>query len=141
MAFDIFEGKTISDIIILQSVRSCSPTATVGDVVTILQTYKIGAVVIVDEKKVPIGIFTERDLLTKIYAKSTASSDDLISKHMTKGPKCLKSDDRIEKAIVSMRIGGFRHIVITDSVGVLTGMLSVKDILNCIVDFISEKTA
>lgn len=139
MALTVFAGKTIADLVLTHSPRTCLASTPISAAIGILQENRIGSVVVIDDKKKPIGIFTERDLLMKFHGKTTVRMTDPVEKFMTPAPKCLLKKDRIEKAIVSMRIGGFRHIVITDEEGFLADVLSVKDILDFMVDNIVDK--
>lgn len=121
-------------------VVQCDPSTPVADVREILQTSKIGCIVVSERRKV-IGIFTERDYLMKVAGKERKVDSLPISKWMTKNPELLAMDDLVIDALQLMRDGGFRHVVVTDSEGRAEMVVSVKDVLMHIlstIDFLED---
>jgi CBS domain-containing protein len=53
---------------------------------------------------------------------------------MTSDPETLRPDDRIAWALNLMHMGGYRHVPLTDEAGRPVGVVSVKDIVDFIVD-------
>lgn len=112
-----------------------SPTATVADAVRAMNEHHTGCVLIGREGRL-LGIFTERDVLTKDYFRS--DSDSLAVEHlMTRNPETLEPDHSIAFAINMMSVGGYRHIPIVDE-GRPIGVLSVRDIVDYLVDLFPE---
>ena len=87
---------------------------------------------LVIEGGILIGIITERDLLLKL---DQAELDAPIGRLMTSDPEVLTPDDPIVYALNKMSVGGFRHIPLVDSERRPVGIVSVKDIIDYIVDF------
>jgi len=54
---------------------------------------------------------------------------------MTPDPEVLGLADPIAYALNKMSVGGFRHIPLVDATGRPVGIVSVKDIVDYIVDF------
>ncbi len=108
--------------------------ATLQQVVAILQEKHIGCVLVVAKDGKLMGIFTERDLLTRVAGKRLDWSKEPVSEHMTPDPEALHLDDRIVWALNLMHVGGYRHVPLTDESGVPVGVISVKDIVEFIVD-------
>jgi CBS domain-containing protein len=134
-AFDssvIFE-KTVSDLMLHDAVVSCIGNATVEEVVAVMVENNIGSIVIVEGKR-PIGIFTERDLLKKVVPKKMDVSRTLISSIMTPNPVCIDTSTSIHKIMAAMRLGKFRHLVVTHPDGSLKGVVSIKDVLTFLTD-------
>ena len=105
-------------------------------VVEVMTEKNIGCVVITGYGR-PIGIFTERDLLRKVVGKVNVDTE-LVDKHMTPHPVCVGLKTPIMDVMTKMRKGNFRHLVLTDDDGMLSGIISVKDLLNCLVDNIAK---
>jgi CBS domain-containing protein len=57
---------------------------------------------------------------------------------MTPNPESLTDDDQILYALNRMTIGGYRHIPLTDLEGHLTGVISVKDIVEYLVSIVER---
>jgi CBS domain-containing protein len=55
---------------------------------------------------------------------------------MTRNPESLTPDDPIAFAMQLMSVGGFRHVPLVDSDGRPVGILSVKDIVDYLVEHI-----
>lgn len=106
-------------------------SATVRDVVQLLQQKVTGAAVICEQQK-PVGIFTERDFLNLL--SSGGNLGQPITQVMVKNPQTLTKSDSIGKAIEAMSAGSFRRMPIVDRDGKLVGLLKVSGILNYLVD-------
>jgi CBS domain-containing protein len=106
------------------------PSATVRDAVRLMREHRIGCVLIVAEERLA-GILTERDLLLKL---EMADSTRLVSELMTPDPEALAPDDPIVYALNKMSVGGFRHVPLVDGERRPVGIVSVKDIVDYIVD-------
>lgn len=108
--------------------RVCNPEDRVGDVVEIMKSERRGCV-LVEEKKKPVGIFTERDLLMKILGKAIDQKRVPVRSLMTAPVEMVKSSDSIAYVLNKMSIGGFRHVPITNPQDEVTGVISVRNIL------------
>lgn len=107
---------------------SVAPTTPTSEVLKLLVNNTIGCVMIVDNDKV-VGIFTERDALLKLNTQAAEYSNRPISEFMTANPQVLSADDKIVYAVQRMDLGGYRHVPLVDEKGALTGVVSVRDIL------------
>jgi CBS domain-containing protein len=108
--------------------------ASLYDAVSTLQSEHIGCVLIVDEAGKLAGIFTERDLLEKAALRSLDFRAERVADYMTADPETLHPEDRIAWALNLMHIGGYRHVPLTDAEGRPVGVVSIKDIVDFIVD-------
>lgn len=85
--------------------------------------------VLVKRGDVLAGIFTERDLLRKVFGKV----DPRVTKMrdvMTPEPEAVFFHDTIAAALNKMTVGGFRHVPLVDIQRRPVGVISVKDIVN-----------
>jgi CBS domain-containing protein len=105
--------------------------ATVGDVVRILREHRIGCVLVVEDARLT-GILTERDLLLKLELPADPAAP--AAPLMTADPEVLSPDDPIAWALNKMSVGGFRHVPLVDESGRPVGVVSVKDIVDYLVD-------
>jgi CBS domain-containing protein len=102
-------------------------TATVGQAIRMMLDGDIGAVLIVDEKGALAGIFSERDLLTKV-AGSADFADAPVSSFMTPRPETARETDSLAFVLHKLDSGGYRHLPVVKR-GVPVGMISVRDVL------------
>ena len=107
---------------------------TLQQAVGIMQTRHVGCVLVVDGGGLLKGIFTERDLLNRVAGKGLDWSKAPVADYMTADPESLHADDAIVWALNLMHVGGYRHVPITDAAGKAVGVISVKDVVEFIVD-------
>ncbi len=81
-----------------------------------------------------IGIFTERDVLLKIIDSGRNPADVPLSDVMTSEPESLPIDATLAWALNLMSVGGFRHLPVTDDRGCPAFILSVRDIVEFLVE-------
>jgi len=104
------------------------PTDTVADAIRVMADHNIGAVIIVDDRFRPIGIFTERDLLIKVCAKGLDPAKVKLEEVMTRDPITIKEDTPALQALEIMMNFGFRHLPVVDDNGILVGVVSIRDL-------------
>ncbi|MDX9754924.1 MAG: CBS domain-containing protein [bacterium] len=107
------------------------PDTPIKTAMELMIKHKIGAVLVVDENQL-IGIFTERDVVTKIANQFTDLANQPISDFMTPNPMALHVNHTIAFALNRMADGGYRHIPIIDDLNHPTGIISVRDIIRYI---------
>jgi CBS domain-containing protein len=135
----ILESK-ISDVKLLEAV-TLPARSTVARAIDLMKRRRVGAVMIVERKKGATrlaGIFSERDLLTKCIGKP-AFGRIPIAKVMTASPEALEAKDSLAYALNKMSVGRFRHIPIVDGNGKPRGMLSIRDVVDYVVELIPEE--
>ena len=107
---------------------------TTDDVVAValeaLRSYQVGAVIINDENDVLQGIFSERDVLTKLSDSSCKIEETPISDLMTASPEVVKPNASIARAIHMMVVGGYRHIPIVFARSMVKSICSVKGVVD-----------
>ncbi|MCB0343931.1 MAG: CBS domain-containing protein [Bdellovibrionales bacterium] len=107
--------------------------ASVAEAVALLKEDKVGAVVIVDETGAVAGIFTERDVVLKLDVCEANLDQVPIAERMTVDPHCQMLTHSMAYALNMMSTGGYRHIPLVDENHHPVGVLSVKNIVDYIV--------
>ena len=104
------------------------PTATVCEAMHIMLDQDIGALLIVGSDGKLLGIFSERDLLTKVAGLHDPFADLPVQQFMTPGPETVTPTDTLAFALHKMDVGGYRHLPVLKD-GKPTGVISVRDML------------
>src|ERR1700719_720264 len=67
------------------------PTATIGDAVQAMLTHNLGALLVVDQEGKLLGMFSERDLLTKVAGQHEPYAELPVRQFMTPMPETINS--------------------------------------------------
>lgn len=89
---------------------------------------RIGAILVVGQDGLLKGIFTERDALNRVLARSLDPDTTPLAQVMTLDPRSVDAERPLGYALHLMHIGGYRHMPVTEA-GRPIGMVSVRDAL------------
>ena len=104
----------------------------VWQALVLMSEKNIGAIIIVDNKDFPIGIFSERDYARKIILKGKSSKDTLLEEVMTKELITITRNHKIEQCIEIMTEKRIRHLPILEN-NKIVGIISIVDVLKIII--------
>ena len=110
--------------------------ATVVEAVNVMNEQRTGCVLVRKDAQL-VGIFTERDVLRKVIFRDGNRSWP-VAAVMTPDPETLPESASIAYALNKMSVDGYRHIPIVDAEGQPTGVVSVKDIIQFVVEWFPE---
>lgn len=120
--------RVISNIIEGRPLISCNKESTVRAACKLMTSKKISALAVLDKDKL-VGIFTERDALSKVLAGGLDPDKTAISEVMVADPQTVRAAMPLAYALHVMFEGGFRHVPIVDDEGAPIGMVSARDAL------------
>jgi CBS domain-containing protein len=99
-------------------------TLSVKEAVGRMMAGRRAAVLVVDGQGRLVGIFTERDVLTRVVARGLDPASTTLAQVMTPDPDALAVGDRVAYAVNRMSVAGYRTIPLVDAdrrpVGVVT---------------------
>lgn len=105
----------------------------------------IGSLVVVEkvgEKLRPIGIVTDRDLVVTVLADDWVDADRArVADAMSYDPVTVRAEESLFETFRVMRTYGVRRLPVVDADGYLVGILSFDDVLEHLVDALSDVTA
>jgi len=128
-------ASTVAELQFSRSVKTVTENTKIEEIINILQSSNIGSVVIVEQERV-IGIFTERDLLTKLTGNMDGHRKDPVGKFMTRDPKSVEESTAVTKVLELMHEGHFRHVLVVNNKQELVGIISIKDMLTYLISSI-----
>ena len=108
-------------------------TETISRVVEIMGTADIGRVIITDAD-VPVGIFTEKDVLKRVVNKGIDLQQTSIREVMTSPIQAVAEETHILEALGRMYQGNFRHLLVRGRRGTIVGIVSMRRILKIAVE-------
>jgi len=106
---------------------SVTSDASIRDALIRMQGAAVGSIVIVDDAQRPIAIVTERDIIPRVVLAGV-SIDAPVMSIATTGVSTLPADATATDAALLMAERGFRHVVVVDGSGVLSGIVSERDL-------------
>lgn len=111
--------------------------ATVARAAELMRKKKVSAVLVKKGAKL-LGIFTERDLVSRAMA-AKAWTRAPVKRFMTPSPETLKLSDPVAYALNKMSVGRFRHVPLVGKDGKPAGVISIRDIVDFIVELCPEE--
>ncbi len=92
-----------------------------------MMEHNIGAVPVLRDGEL-VGMFSERDVMTRVVAGARSPGTTKVSEVMTPNPHSVAADESIDNCLFLMREFGFRHIPIVEGKK-LRGVISLRDLL------------
>lgn len=119
--------RQIAELIEGRPLFHAAPTENVREVARQMTDRNIGAVAVLDEGKL-VGVFSERDLMTRVVAQGLAPEATPVRDVMTKDLVVAGPIDDVNAALQKMHSLGCRHLPVVDD-DRLVGMISIRDLL------------
>jgi CBS domain-containing protein len=104
------------------------PTATVMEVARVMTQARIGAIPVVEDGQI-VGIFSERDLMTRVIVEGRDPHSTYVHEVMTTEVATATPHDTRNECVEKMHHLGFRHLPVVEE-GRLVAMLSMRDLLS-----------
>jgi CBS domain-containing protein len=111
-----------------REVFTTQPHRTLREVVELLASKGVGAVVVSDVSQSVLGILSERDVVRVLGRHGASALEDPVSRHMTPKVITVTRDDTIEHVMHTMTEGRFRHVPVVED-GRLIGIISIGDVV------------
>lgn len=117
-----------------REVAVASPTASLVAVAKVMRDRNVGTVVVVDATKRPVGIVTDRDLVTRVLAGGADAGASTVEAVMTRCPRTMPTSAAATEALACMRELGVRRLPVVGTRGELVGIVSVDDVLQSVAE-------
>ena len=117
----------ICDLLRNQVAISAEAHQTVLEVARMMVEHNIGAVPVLQNGQL-IGIFSERDLMSRVVVNGKDPAHTPVSQVMTEDPLTVAQNDPLETCMTLMKRHGFRHLPVCSG-RELKGVVSLRDIL------------
>lgn len=120
----------VSDILMVKgtNVVCVSPEMPVLKATQLMNEHRIGSVCVVDMQGNLLGVFSERDVLTRIVAAERSPHETQVGEVMTPNPITCSPDMDLDDLGELMRDKRVRHVPVVDGSGTLKAMVSIGDL-------------
>jgi CBS domain-containing protein len=115
-----------------KEIWSVSPDTTVFDALKIMAEKDIGAMPVMDGKKL-VGIFSERDYARKVILKGKSSKNIPVSEIMSTNLIVITPNQTTEQGLALMTAKHIRHMPVIQNEK-LVGFISIGDLVKSIID-------
>ena len=122
---------TIARIIALKGtdVSTTQPHRTLGEAAEHLTHHNIGALVVTDLTGRVLGILSERDIIRALGRNGATALGNAVSMHMTAKVMTTSLDECVSDVVARMNRGRFRHMPVVNDEGLLSGIVSIGDLV------------
>jgi CBS domain-containing protein len=100
----------------------------IADAVDLLNTHRIGAVVVVTDGGKVVGILSERDIVRKMGSDPTTFLHTRIGDTMTRAVVTCARSDTVASVMETMTNNRIRHLPVCES-GALVGIVTIGDVV------------
>lgn len=108
-------------------IHCISISATVLEATRKMNEHKIGALVVTDGERV-MGIFTERDVLSRVVVEQQMPDQVLVGDVMTRDVICCTPETDLDEISAIMKNRRVRHVPVCTEAGSLRGVVSIGDV-------------
>ena len=113
-------------------VFAVASTITIAEAVAEMNRKRVGCIIIIDAGKIA-GIFTERDVLSRVVGADLNPKTVRVSEVMTKNVLSITPDATVEQTMVIFAEKKCRHLPVIEN-GQLKGLVSIGDISRWVAD-------
>jgi signal-transduction protein with cAMP-binding, CBS, and nucleotidyltransferase domain len=108
-------------------------SSTIYEVMEMMVAEDVGRIIITDDD-IPVGIFTEKDVLKRVVNAEIDARRTAIKKVMTAPARAVREETHIVDAFGKMYRGKYRHLLVRGRRGKIVGIVSMRRILNLAVE-------
>lgn len=110
-----------------------SPENSVLQALQLMSEKDVGALLVVDQEKKVLGIFSERDYARKCILEGKSSKDTKVSELMVTKVYFITPEDKVEDVMTLMTEKKIRHLPVFDG-NELVGIISIGDVVKSIIE-------
>ena len=119
--------------IMTANLTSAAISTTIAEVLQLMSAEDVGRIIVTD-KSVPVGIFTEKDVLRRVVNSKLDSKNTPIGQVMTSPIRAVPEETLIVDAFARMYRGKYRHLLVRGRRGRIVGIVSMRRILKLAVE-------
>lgn len=108
----------------------CTPDASIVEVARVMVELDCGALPVVGEltSRIPIGIITDRDIVTRAIAKGLDPMTCTVGDCMTAPAVVIAEEATLDECVEMLELGQIRRAIVVDTAGRCSGVVAQADI-------------
>lgn len=109
-----------------ERVETVTPQTTIGEAIAAMNSKRIGSILVMDGERL-VGIFTERDVLTRVVPQQLDPRRTPVGEVMTRNPMTITPSRTVQEAMMIMTDSRKRHLPVVQG-GKVVGLVSIGDL-------------
>lgn len=114
--------------IMTKEVTTAAVSSTIFDVMEAMVVKNVGCVILMDQQ-MPVGIFTDHDVLRRVMTGKLNTRKTSIKRVMTSPVRAVGEEAHIGDVLGKMYRGGIRHMLVRGEKGDMVGLVSMRRIV------------
>ena len=119
--------------IMTTNLKTASVVSSIQEVLEMMASADVGRIIVTD-KEVPVGIFTEKDVMKRVVNQNIDPRKSPIKEVMTSPIRAVREETHIVEAFGKMYRGKYRHLLVRGRRGKIVGIVSMRRILGIAVE-------
>jgi CBS domain-containing protein len=114
----------------------CTANTRASDAARLMREKHVGDLVVVkehDDEMIPLGVVTDRDVAVEVLGNGLDPEKTMVASLMRTPVVVAQESEDSSQAIERMRVHGVRRLPIVDAHGVVTGIVTLDDLLRLLV--------
>lgn len=126
--------KTVREMLLKKGnkIFSISPSQKIFEALQLMAEKEVGALLVLDGESL-VGIISERDYARKVALEGKSSKECIVGEIMSPNVIYVEVDSTTDDCMALMSSKKIRHLPVFDK-GKLTGVISIGDVVNAIID-------
>jgi CBS domain-containing protein len=123
----------VGQLLTRRTVYALPPAATALEAARLMAEHRIGAMLVIDRGERLVGIFTERDLMTRVIVAGLDPAATPLERVMTREVYTAVAETKVAAVRREIQARHIRHLPVVQA-GRVIGMLSLRDLLRADLD-------
>lgn len=115
-----------------RKVHSVTPDTTVKEALLSMNRHNVGALLVIDDTRKVVGVFSERDYARRMIDTEKGADDTLVREVMSSEVTAISEERTIEECMALMTKRRVRHLPVFEG-DELVGMVSIGDVVNAVI--------
>ena len=123
--------------LMIKNVFVISSEETVLDSAKQMEKYNVGLLVVVEDMvtRRPMGVISDRDIITKVIVKGLSPSKTYVKDVMSSSLITITPKDDLQAAMEKMKKNKIKRLPVVDDDGTLAGIISFSDVVKQLAEF------
>lgn len=118
-----------------RNVITARKESSIPEAARLMREHHVGSLVVVNRDEDgdrPLGILTDRDIVVEVIGEEIPLESVSVQDVMTRSPVIAREDDDFFATMEMMRVRGIRRLPVTNSLGILVGIMTTDDLMRII---------